>query len=79
MNAREEKLRTLIVEQLGIEGQKVTLDATLEDLGADSLDTFELIVAIEKEFDVHLPDEDIANLNTMRETIAYLDAHASGA
>ena len=79
MSTREEKLRTVIVEQLGIEREKVTLDATLGDLGADSMDTFELVMAIEKEFDIHFPDEDIANLNTMRETIAWLDAHAGGA
>ena len=56
MDSREEKLRTVIVEQLGIERQKVTLDATLGDLGADSMDTFELVMAIEKEFDIHFPD-----------------------
>ena len=78
MDTREEKLRSLIVEHLSVERESVTLDATLNDLGADSLDTFELLIAIEKEFDIHFPDEDIAQVDTMRATLAYIDARAGG-
>ena len=76
MNTKQDILRNLIVEHLGVEKAKVTMDATLEDLGADSLDTFELIMAIEKKFHIHFPDEDITKIGTMRETLAYLDSRA---
>ena len=73
----EEALRKLIVEQLEVTPEKATLDATLADMGADSLDAVELIIAIEKEFKVHIPDEDSLKIDTMRKTLAYLETHAS--
>ena len=76
MDTKQDILRSLIVEHLGVEEAKVTMDATLDDLGADSLDTFELIMAIEKDFQIQFPDEDITKIGTMRETLAYLDSRA---
>ena len=57
-NSIEEKVRSIIVEQLGVESDKVTADAKfIEDLGADSLDTVELVMAFEENFDIEVPDE----------------------
>jgi acyl carrier protein len=72
----EEPLRNLLVEQLGVAREKVTLDATLAEMGADSLDSVELILAIEREFNVHISDEDSLKMDTMRKTLAYIEAHA---
>ena len=58
-NSIEEKVRSIIVEQLGVESDKVTADAKfIEDLGADSLDTVELVMAFEENFDIEVPDEE---------------------
>ena len=76
MSNMEETLRTLVVEQLGVAPEKATLDATLADMGADSLDSVELIIAIEQEFNVHISDEDSLKIDTMRKTLAYLKAHS---
>ena len=58
-NSIEEKVRSIIVDQLGVESDKVTADAKfIEDLGADSLDTVELVMAFEENFDIEVPDEE---------------------
>ena len=70
----EERVKEIIVENLGVDGEKVTVDASfVEDLGADSLDTVELVMAFEEEFDIEIPDEDAEKLTTVGDAVAYLD------
>ena len=69
----ENKVRSIIVEQLGVEPDKVTADAKfIEDLGADSLDTVELVMAFEEEFEVEVPDADAEKLQSVAEVVAYI-------
>ena len=69
----ESQVKEIIVENLGVDNEKVTEDASfVEDLGADSLDTVELVMAFEEEFDIEIPDEDAEKLTTVCEAIAYL-------
>jgi acyl carrier protein len=69
----ESQVKEIIVENLGVDNEKVTEDASfVEDLGADSLDTVELVMAFEEEFDIEIPDEDAEKLTTVGEAIAYL-------
>ena len=73
MSNVEEKVKDIIVEELGVEREKLTSDASfLEDLGADSLDTVELVMAFEKEFDIDIPDEDAEKLRTVGDAMNYL-------
>ncbi len=80
MSAAEQTLRSIIVKQLKVAKQlevdeeRVTLDTTLEELGHDSLSAVEVIMAIEEEFGVTIPEEELANLDTMRKTLAYIEA-----
>jgi len=70
----EEKVKDIIVEKLGVAPEKVTPDANfIEDLGADSLDTVELVMAFEEEFDVEIPDEDAQEIRTVQNAIDYLN------
>ena len=69
----EEKVKDIIVEELGVERDKLTPDASfMEDLGADSLDTVELVMAFEKEFDIDIPDEEAEKLRTVGQAMKYL-------
>lgn len=69
----EARVREIIVNELGVEPDKVTDDASfVEDLGADSLDTVELVMAFEEEFGVDIPDEDAEQMRTVGDAIAYL-------
>ncbi|GKY93996.1 hypothetical protein MPSEU_000366400 [Mayamaea pseudoterrestris] len=69
----EAKVKEIIVSQLGVDADKVTNAATfVDDLGADSLDTVELIMAIEEEFDCEIPEEEAANISTVQEVIDYV-------
>ena len=69
----EEKVKDIIVEELGVEREKLTAEASfMEDLGADSLDTVELVMAFEKEFDIDIPDEDAEKLRTVGDAMKYL-------
>ncbi|MGK3739752.1 MAG: acyl carrier protein [Bacillariaceae sp.] len=71
---QNDKVIALIVEQLGVEEDKVVPEATfIDDLGADSLDTVELIMAIEEEFDCEIPEEEAATISTVGEVIAFVD------
>ncbi|MBI2536253.1 MAG: acyl carrier protein [Gemmatimonadetes bacterium] len=73
MSDLEEKVKDIIVEELGVEREKLTSDASfMEDLGADSLDTVELVMAFEKEFDVDIPDEEAEKLRTVGDALKYL-------
>lgn len=69
----EEKVKQIIVEQLGVDAGEVTSEASfIDDLGADSLDTVELVMAFEEEFDIEIPDEDAEKMATVGDAIKYL-------
>ena len=73
MSNVEEKVKDIIVEELGVEREKLTSEASfMEDLGADSLDTVELVMAFEKEFEIDIPDEDAEKLRTVGDAMNYL-------
>ena len=73
MSELEEKVKDIIVEELGIEREKLADSASfMDDLGADSLDTVELVMAFEKEFDIDIPDEDAEQLRTVGDALKYL-------
>jgi len=73
MSDIEEKVKDIIVEELGVEREKLTEAASfMEDLGADSLDTVELVMAFEKEFDIDIPDEEAEKLRTVGDALKYL-------
>ena len=73
----EEKVKDIIVEQLGVNPEQVTLQASfIEDLGADSLDIVELVMAFEEEFSVEVPDEDAEKLQTVGDVINYIKQRA---
>jgi acyl carrier protein len=75
----EARVKEIIVNELGVEAEKVTNDASfVEDLGADSLDTVELVMAFEEEFGLDIPDEDAEQMRTVGEAISYLKKNAEG-
>jgi len=70
----ESKIKTIIAEQLGVKPEEVTPNASfVDDLGADSLDTVELIMALEEEFNVEIPDEDAEKMKTVGDAIKYIE------
>jgi len=70
-----EKVRDVIVDKLGVDAEKVTLEASfIDDLGADSLDTVELIMQFEEVFDIEIPDEDAETITTVGAAVTYIDA-----
>ncbi len=72
-NAILEKVKAIIVEQLGVEEEEVTEGASfVDDLGADSLDIVELIMALEEEFGLEIPDEDAERITTVRDAVEYI-------
>jgi acyl carrier protein len=72
--AAEEKIKSIIAEQLGVKIEEVTPEASfIDDLGADSLDTVELIMALEEEFGVEIPDEDAEKMQTVGDAIKYIN------
>ena len=74
-----EKVKDIIVEQLGVDEEEVTSDASfVDDLGADSLDTVELVMAFEEEFNLEIPDEDAEKITRVKEAIEYIDTHKEG-
>ena len=76
--AVESKIKTIIAEQLGVKPEEVTPNASfVDDLGADSLDTVELIMALEEEFSVEIPDEDAEKMKTVGDAIKYIEEKAS--
>ena len=77
--ALEDKVKEIIVEQLGVNPEQVTPEASfIEDLGADSLDTVELVMAFEEEFGAEIPDEDAEKLTTVGGVIGYLKEKGFG-
>ena len=72
-----DKIKDMIVDQLDVEADEVTMDANIqEDLGADSLDTVELIMEFEKEFHISIPDDQAEKIGTVGDAIAYIEANA---
>ncbi len=72
-----EKVKGIIVEQLGVEADEVTLEASFtDDLGADSLDIVELVMAFEEEFGIEIPDEDAEKISRVKEAVEYIEQHA---
>ncbi len=73
----QERVKNIIVEQLGVEADQVKPEAQfVNDLGADSLDTVELIMALEEEFDVEIPDDKAEKIKTVGEAVSYIEANA---
>ena len=78
--AVEEKIKAIIAEQLGVKPEEVTPEASfIDDLGADSLDTVELIMALEEEFSVEIPDEDAEKMTTVGDAVKYINDKSSNA
>jgi acyl carrier protein len=76
MASVEEKVRHIIVEQLGVDEDEVKLEASfVDDLGADSLDVVELVMALEEEFGIEISDEDAEKLSTVKQSIEYIENH----
>ena len=76
MSKIPDKLKGIIIEQLGVTEDQVTEDASfVDDLGADSLDQMELVMALEEEFGVEIPDEDAEKITRVREAISYITEH----
>ncbi len=75
-----EKVKDIIIEQLDVQADQVTDDASfIEDLGADSLDTVELVMALEENFDIEIPDEDAEKIKTVRNAVEYIDKNVGAA
>ncbi|MGI9323133.1 MAG: acyl carrier protein [Pseudomonadales bacterium] len=72
----QERVTKRICEQLGVKAEEVKLEASfVEDLGADSLDTVELVMALEEEFETEIPDEEAEKITTVKEAVDYINAH----
>ena len=77
MASVEDKVKQIIVEQLGVDEAEVTPSASfVDDLGADSLDTVELVMAFEEAFDIEIPDEDAEKIKTVQDAVDYIGKHA---
>jgi acyl carrier protein len=75
MSSIAEQVKSIVAEQLGVKEEEVTNDASfVEDLGADSLDTVELVMALEEEFETEIPDEEAEKITTVQEAIDYITA-----
>ena len=78
VTAIQPKVKEVIVEQLGVDPERVKLEASfIDDLGADSLDTVELVMAFEEEFGVEIPDDAAEKILTVKDAIAFIQANAS--
>jgi len=79
MASVEERVKQIIVEQLGVDEGEVTANASfVDDLGADSLDTVELVMAFEEAFTIEIPDEQAEKIRTVKDAIDYINAHSKG-
>ncbi len=73
----EDRVAKIVVEQLGVKEEEVKAEASfVDDLGADSLDTVELVMALEEEFDTEIPDEEAEKITTVQSAVDYIKAHA---
>jgi acyl carrier protein len=76
MSSIEERVKQIVVEQLGVSEDEVSGDSSfVDDLGADSLDTVELVMALEEEFSCEIPDEEAEKITTVQQAIDYVNAH----
>jgi acyl carrier protein len=76
MASVDEKVKSIIVDQLGVKDEDVVSDAHfVDDLGADSLDTVELVMKFEEDFDIEIPDEDAEKIQTVQDAVDYIKAH----
>ncbi len=76
MSSVAERVQKIVVEQLGVKDEEVTPDASfVDDLGADSLDTVELVMALEEEFECEIPDEEAEKITTVQQAVDYINAH----
>ena len=74
-----DRVKKIIVDQLGVEEETVTPEASfVDDLGADSLDTVELVMALEEEFGIEIPDEDAEKITRVKEAVEYIEGHSKG-
>jgi acyl carrier protein len=77
MSTIEERVKKIVVEQLGVKDEEVTNEASfVDDLGADSLDTVELVMALEEEFETEIADEEAEKITTVQLAIDYINAHS---
>ena len=75
----EERVKKIVVEQLGVKEEEVNLESSfVDDLGADSLDTVELVMALEEEFETEIPDEEAEKITTVKQAVDYINAHQAG-
>ena len=80
MSSIEDRVRTIIAEQLDQDGSDIVPEASfIDDLGADSLDLVELVMHMEEEFDVEIPDEEAENIRTVQDAINYIQQHLKSA
>ena len=78
MSSIEEQVKSIVAEQLGVKEEEVTNDASfVDDLGADSLDTVELVMALEEEFETEIPDEEAEKITTVQQAIDFINARRS--
>ena len=78
MRSIEEQVKSIVAEQLGVKEEEVTNAASfVDDLGADSLDTVELVMALEEEFETEIPDEDAEKIKTVQQAIDYISQRAT--
>ena len=76
--ALEDKVKEIIVDQLGVDADEITNEASfIDDLGADSLDTVELVMALEEEFSMEIPDEEAEKIKTVGDAVEYIKSHAN--
>ena len=79
MASVDERVKQIIVEQLGVVEGEVTANASfVDDLGADSLDTVELVMAFEEAFEIEIPDEEAEKIRTVKDAVDYITAHSKG-
>ncbi len=79
MSSVEDRVKKIVVEQLGVSEDQVTPDASfVDDLGADSLDTVELVMALEEEFDAEIPDDEAEKITTVKQAVEFIQASTSG-
>ncbi|MEE4243886.1 MAG: acyl carrier protein [Kangiellaceae bacterium] len=80
MSTIEERVKKIVVEQLGVKEEEVNAESSfVDDLGADSLDTVELVMALEEEFDTEIPDEEAEKISTVQAAVDYVKANVEGA
>lgn len=76
MSSVEERVKKIVIEQLGVDEGEVKLESSfVDDLGADSLDTVELVMALEEEFGCEIPDEEAEKITTVKQAVDYINAH----